>query len=157
MATACAGGTAGAFVFKSSPNHSLTRQQRRRVFWGLAALCCVAPGVFAWLGYWLILPFAGLEIGLLAWVFAGLRHHEGDYESLVIEDDVVTLEWRAGGRSERREMNRKWARVECDCRTPGRSCRLCVVSHGRATEVGLYLSDEDRLELAATLRSKLQA
>jgi uncharacterized membrane protein len=30
-------------------------------------------------------------------------------------------------------------------------------SHGRETEVGHYLSDEARQQLAATLRSKLQA
>jgi hypothetical protein len=32
-----------------------------------------------------------------------------------------------------------------------------VSSHGRETEVGHYLSDEARLQLAATLRSKLLA
>lgn len=157
MTEVCAEGSVGAFVFESTPNHSLTRSQERLVFWGLAILCCVAPGFFAWLGYWLMLPFAGLEIGLLAWAFAALRRREGDYEKLLIDGDSVVLEWHAGGRSERREMNRKWARVQCDCRTPGRNCRLTVMSHGRATEVGLYLSDEDRLELGATLRSKLQA
>lgn len=153
----CAGESADAFVFQSRPNQSLTHSQERLVFWGLAALCLAAPSVFAYLGYWLMLPFAGLEIGFLAWAFKALRNRARDYEMLVIEGDVVLLEWRAGGRGERREMNRKWARVACECRTPGRNCRLSVSSHGRATEVGQYLNDEERLKLAATLRSKLQA
>lgn len=150
------GESAGAFVFQSRPNHSLTRPQERLVFWSLAALCFATAIGFAWLGYWLTLPFAGLEIGLLAWAFKVLRSREGDYESLMMEGDVVVLEWHAGGVGERREMNRQWARVACDCRTPGRNCRLSVSSHGRATEVGQYLSDEERLQLAATLRSRLQ-
>jgi uncharacterized membrane protein len=153
----CAGESDGAFVFKSSPNHSLTRSQERCVFWGLAVLFCAAPGVFALMGYWLMLPFAGLEVGLLAWAFKTLRRREGDYEMLMIEGDVMVLECHADGCCERRELNRKWARVDCDCRTPGRSCRLTVSSHGRATELGQYLNDEERLKLAATLRSKLQA
>jgi uncharacterized membrane protein len=111
---------------------------------------------FALLGYWLTLPFAGLEIGLLAWAFKAMRSREGDYESLVIDGDLVVLEWHAGPRGERREMNRQWVRVACGCRTPGRGCRISVCSHGRATEVGQYLSDEARLQLAATLRSRLQ-
>lgn len=145
------------FVFQSRPNHSLTRTQERLVFWSLAALCFATAIGFALLGFWLILPFAGLEIGLLAWAFEALRSREGDYETLTIEGDVVVVEWHAGKHGERREMNRHWARVACECRRPGRDCRVSVSSHGRATEVGQYLSDEARLQLAATLRSKLQA
>lgn len=152
----CMGESAGVFVFKSRPNQSLTRPQERLIFWSLAALCFAISSVFALLGYWLILPFAGLEIGLLAWAFSALRDRESDYESLVIEGDVVVLEWRVGLRRGRREMNRHWVRVACGCSTPGRNCRLRVSSHGRATEVGQYLSDEARLQLAATLRSRLQ-
>jgi uncharacterized membrane protein len=152
----CAGESAGAFVFQSRPNHSLTRPQERLVFWSLAALCFAMALVFALMGYWPTLPFAAIEIGFLAWAFKALRGREGNFEALRIEGDVVVLEWHAGGVGERREMNRQWARVACDCRTPGRNCRLSVSSHGRATEVGQYLSDEERLQLAAALRSRLQ-
>jgi uncharacterized membrane protein len=153
----CEGVSAGAFVFQSRPNHSLTHGQQRFVFWSLAGVCLATSSGFALLGYWLILPFAGLEIGLLAWALEALRSQEGDYETLTIEGDVVVLEWHAGTHGERREMNRQWARVVCDCRTPGRDCRLSLSSHGRETKVGQYLSDEARLQLAATLRRKLQA
>jgi uncharacterized membrane protein len=153
----CAGESAGVFVFRSRPNQSLTRTQERFAFWSLAALCGATAVGFSLLGYWPILPFAGLEIGLLAWAFRALRSREGDYETLVIDGDSVVLEWHAGVHGERREMNRQWTRVVCDCRTPGRNCRLSLSSHGRETEVGQYLSDEARLQLAATLRSKLQA
>lgn len=152
----CAGEVAGAFVFHSRPNFSLTRPQERVVFWSLSALCFATASGFAWLGYWLILPFAGLEIGLLAWAFRALRSREGDYESIVIEADVVVLEWRCGNHGERRELNRQWARVVCNCRTPGKNCRLSLSSHGRATEVGQYLSDEARQQLATLLRNRLQ-
>lgn len=152
----CAGVSADAFVFHSRPNLSLTRPQEGLVFWSLAALCFATASAFAWLGYWMILPFAGLEIGVLAWAFKSIRRREGDYESLTITGDVVVLEWQCGNHGERREMNRQWARVVCSCRTPGRNCRLSLSSHGRATEVGQYLSDEARLRLAATIRSRLQ-
>lgn len=151
-----AGESAGAFVFLSRPNLSLTRPQERAVFWSLAALCFATASGFAWLGYWLVLPFAGLEIGLLAWAFRALRSREGDYESIVIDADTVVIEWRCGNDGERREMNRQWARVACNCRTPGRNCRLSLSSHGRATEVGQYLNDEARQQLATLLRSRLQ-
>src|SRR5512139_1620534 len=150
-------GSAGAFVFHSRPHCSLTRAQERLFFRGLAALCFGMAIGFTILGYWLVLPFAGLEIGLLAWALETQRSRESDYETLVIEGDAVVLEWRAGKQGGRREMNRQWVRVICECATPGRNCRLSVSSHGHETEVGHYLSDEARLQLAATLRSKLQA
>lgn len=152
----CAGESAGVFVFYSRPNHSLTRPQQQLVFWSLAVLCLGLASGLAWLGYWLSLPFAGLEMGLLAWAFRAMRSREGDYESLVIDGDRVVLEWRSGPHTERREMNRQWVRVECNCRTPGRDCRLSLSSHGRDTEVGHHLVDEARMRLAATIRSKLQ-
>ena len=153
----CAGETAGIFVYQSRPNHSLTRIQERYVFWSLAGVCLAAPIGFALLGYWLILPFAGLEIGLLAWILKDIRGHEGDYEMLTIEDDMVVLEWRGRELRERRVMSRQWARVLCDCRLPGRNCRLRLISHGRETEIGHYLGDEGRVQLAARLRDRLSA
>lgn len=146
-------GSAGAFEFHSRPPCALTRPQERLVFRSLAVLCFGVAIGFAALGLWLVLPFAGLEVGLLAWALQAQRSRERDYERLLIDGDSVVLEWRKGKHGGRREMNRQWVRVVCDCAAPGRNCRLCLSSHGRETEVGHYLSDEARLQLAATLRS----
>lgn len=149
-------GLADAFNFQSRPNHSLTRAQEGCVFWSLAVLCFGLAIGFASMGYWLTVPFAALEIALLAWAFRVLRSRECDYETLSIEGDLMVVEWHVGAQGERREMNRQWASVECACNESGRNCRLSVCSHGRATEIGRYLSDEGRLQLAALLRSRLQ-
>ena len=147
---------AGAFVFHSSPRCSLTRMQARLAFWTLAGVSFGVAMAFAALGYWPVLPFAGLEVGILAWAFDTLRERERDFETLTIDGDAVVLEWRHARHGGRREMNRQWIRVELDCAAPGRACRLRVRSHGRDTEVGQFLSDDDRQQLAVTLRSKLQ-
>lgn len=147
--------TESAYVFHSRPHAALTRSQARFVFWVLAGVCFGVAIAFAMLGYWMILPFAGLEIGLLAWAFETLRQREQDFETLTIAGDEVVLEWRHARECGRREMNRQWMRVELDCAAPGRNCRLSVRSHGRNTEVGQYLSDDAREKLAAALRRQL--
>jgi uncharacterized membrane protein len=148
--------SAGTFVFHSRPRCSLTCAQECGFFWSLVVLSFGLAIGFAAMGFWLILPFAGLEIGLLAWALEALRSREANFETLTIDGDDVVLEWRSRGREGRREMNRQWVSVQCNCSTPGRNCLLCLRSHGRETEIGLYLSDEARLKLAATLRSKMQ-
>ncbi|MBT9566896.1 MAG: DUF2244 domain-containing protein [Thiobacillus sp.] len=149
-------GRAGAFAFHSRPHCSLTGAQSRATFWSLAVVCFGVAIGFAVQGYWLVLPFAGLEIGLLAWALETLRERENNYEILTIDGDVVILEWRNGKQSGRRELNRRWLQVQCECLSPGRSCHLSVKSHGRETVVGQYLSDEARMRLAVTLRKQLQ-
>ena len=148
--------SAGAFAFHSRPHCSLKHAQERLTFWSLVVLCFGVAIGFAVLGYWLVLPFAGFEIGLLAWALESLRSRENNYEILTIDGDTVVLEWRNGSQRGRREMNRQWVHVQCECSTPGRNCHLSVRSHGKETEVGHYLSDAARLQLAATLRMQLQ-
>lgn len=149
-------GQSGAFAFHSRPHCSLSCSQSRVLFWSLALLCFGVAIGFALQGYWLVLPFAGLEIGLLAWALETLRARENNYEVLTIDGDNVVLEWRQGKHSGRRELNRQWLQVQCECVSPGRDCHVSVRSHGQETEVGLYLSDEARLKLAVTLRRHLQ-
>ena len=156
MTDGMAQGSGGAFVFHCRPRCSLTHAQECRIFWSLVVLCFGTASGFAVLGYWPLLPFAGLEIGLLAWALDALRSRESYYEMLTIDGDAVVLEWRTARESGHREMNRQWVRVQCNCSTPGRNCRLSLRSHGRETEVGHYLSDEARLKLADKLRNKLQ-
>ncbi|MHB1352099.1 MAG: DUF2244 domain-containing protein [Thiobacillus sp.] len=103
----CVGEAAGAFVFRSRPNCSLTSAQEQLAFWSLAAPCCAAAAAFAVAGFWIILLFAGLQTGVLAWAFKALRGREDDCESLTIAGDRVVLEWRSGRRQGRRELNRQ--------------------------------------------------
>jgi len=147
--------TADNYQFVSCPNRSLNPTQQRWVFWGIAIPCMGIAVIFAGMGYWLMLPFAGFEIGLLAWAFESLRAHDRDYESISIQGDRVQLEWRDAGEIHRRELNAYWTQVECICEQGQNRCRLCLRSHGEAIELGRYLDDQDRIKLAAAVRDNL--
>jgi len=143
------------YAFISSPNRSLNPKQQRLVFWGVAIPCMGIAIIFAGLGYWLMLPFAGFEIGLLAWAFESLRAHDGDYEAITIHGDRLVLEWREAGFTRRRELNTHWTQAECVCGQNGTRCRFCVRSHGEAIELGRYLNDHGRIKLAQAVRANL--
>ena len=73
-------------------NNSLTSTGRLLVF---AFIFVVSIGIacaFAYLGAWLILPFAGLEMLVLYWAFWYMERHAADYERIAIDGDRVEVE-----------------------------------------------------------------
>ena len=143
------------YEFVSCPNRSLSPKQQQLVFWGVVIPCMAIAIFFAGLGYWLVLPFAGFEIGLLAWAFENIRVHGGDYESITIQGDRLDLEWRYAGNTGHRVFNTYWTQAECVCEQHENRCRFCVRSHGESIELGRFLNDQDRIKLAQTVRANL--
>ena len=142
------------FCFTSRPNCSLNARARRQVFWAIASVTLLIASVFSALGYWLTLPFAGLEIGVLAWAFDCLGRRNGDYETLSILDGEVVIERSRDGRKERLQFNREWVSL-VRRRDQGR-LSVALRSHGKETEFGLFLTDEARAELAGALQSRIR-
>jgi uncharacterized membrane protein len=144
------------FCFTSRPNCSLTTRGRKAAFWVIAAVTLLIATVFATLGYWLTLPFAGLEIGVLAWAFESLGRQCGDFETLTIEDDEVRVERKRGDHQEYLRLNRQWVSLIQVKKQAGGQVRVALRSHGKETELGLFLTDEARSELGVKLQSWLK-
>jgi uncharacterized membrane protein len=109
--------------------------------------------VFAALGAWLILPFAGLEAMALYVAFRWVARHADDTESLVIRGNDVVLAVTEAAQTRQYEFNRAWARLVVDSRARG--VRLALRSHGREVEVGRYLDSGGRIRLARELKARL--
>ena len=150
---ACPPNEQDRFSFYSRPNCSLTRTERNKVFWGITTVTLLIASVFNWLGYWLILPFAGLEVGVLAWAFDALGREADDYESIRICGDEILIERRHGENLECRTLNSKWVKLVLVGARPGGKVKLALRSCGQETELGAYLTDEARLELAKALQT----
>lgn len=141
------------FVHLSTPNRSLGIEARRWALGGIAATTLgVACGAVA-LGAWPVLPFAGLEVALLALAFRALAAHDGDFERLEIGEHEVKVEARMARETTRFVAHRPWVRVELG-EGAGR-CTLRLVYAGRHEPLGRMLSDEGRRALAEKLRARL--
>ena len=134
-------------------NNSLSSTGRLVAF---ALIFIVSIGIaaaFATFGAWLILPFAGLEMLVLFFAFRYMERHAADYEQIEIDGDTVKVEWTSAGSLRRGAFNRHWAQVVAN----GDGSRIALRSHGRELEIGRYLNDEQRLDLARALRRRLRA
>lgn len=147
----------GCFCFCSRPNCSMTPRQRRIAFGIIAGATLVIASAFGLIGAWMILPFAGIEIGVLAWAFDVVGRRSRDYESVSIRGDEIVVQRKQGELLESRTFNRHWAQLVTVEAGWGRSIKLALRSHGRETELGLFLTDEGRLEMARELRLWLKA
>ena len=135
-----------------APNCSLSARGALWFFGGTCLFSFTIAGLMALLGYWPILPFAGLEMVLLAWALKASLARRGQCQSITISDRDVLIESRTGLRSMQVVFPRHWARVTL-CRSASRlsPSRLVIESHGRQCEVGEFLTEEERRGLAARL------
>ena len=137
----------------------LSRRDCGIVFGSLAVFSLIVAVVFAALGAWLILPFAGLEAMALYLAFDWGVRHSDDSEALVIRGDAVMLAVRENASTQHYEFNRVWAKLVVEQRArivnSVHSVRLALRSHGKEVEVGRYLDDGRRQRLARELKARL--
>jgi uncharacterized membrane protein len=120
-----------------------------------ASVCLATFGVAGAataLGFWPVLPFAGAEMLLLGWALKTNMARRFQRESIVIsETEVSIVDDSATPR--RLVFPRHWARVKIRRpKSPLHRGQLVIESHGRAREVGKFLTEEERRRLAAELR-----
>jgi uncharacterized membrane protein len=136
-----------------APHCSLSPRAAR---WFFASICVASLSIalpISLLGFWMVLPFAGLEIALLGWALRtsmARRHHR---QTIIISEATVSIEDLAPPAPRRIEFPRHWAQVRI---RPGGSplhpSRLTVESHGRRHEIGSFLNEQERLGLAKRLK-----
>lgn len=147
-----------------APNQSLT-WHGALIFFAAAALLSLAIALtFSVMGYWPILPFAGLELlalgaALYVAVNSGRRRQVITItaETVRIEKGRLRGTGRTGGGPEsREEFARVWTRVELIRPRQGwYPTRLTIGASGSAVPVGEFLTDEERQALKDRLDDML--
>ena len=146
-----AGGETAEYVYTARRNNSLSSSGRLLVFGFILTVSLGIAAAFSLIfGAWPILPFAGIEMGVLYVAFRYVDRHAADYERITIRGDSVAVEVREGTDIRRFELNRCWARIVSDGQ------RLALRSHGRDIEVGRHLCDEQRTAMARDLARELR-
>jgi uncharacterized membrane protein len=129
------------------PNCSLTVRGAVFFFASLALASLTFAMYFVLQGLWPVLPFAGIELAVLGWaLWASMRRRHWTQTITVTERDVEIT--TRGPKGERRIVfSRHWASVKLRAPQGWHPSRLYVESHGRACEVGGFLTDEERRAL----------
>jgi uncharacterized membrane protein len=136
-----------------TPNCSLTPRTAALFLLATGGATLLIAGFLAIRGLWPILPFAGLEVGLLVWATRRSMRRGSDREVLEITENTVTIEAIHGANRQITVFPRQWAKVKLRAPRYGlHPSRLCLEGQGRTCEVGTCLTEDERRGLAVRLR-----
>ena len=139
--------------FVLRPNRSMTWRQTQMFYALISSVTLAVACGFALLGYWPVLPFAGLELLLLGvgfWLCAAsgrVTEVISIGETIIVEKGTHTPQcvWQAP---------RAWVQVTLrQPRIAWYPSKLVLRSHGREVPLGDFLGEEERRELAAKLKA----
>ncbi len=140
------------FSFIARPNCSLSARSRLSVVALISLVSLTIAISFSFIGAWLILPFAGLELVALAYAFYVIHCHSHDYESICIDEHHIAIQKRNHKITNRVIFQRYWAQVFLQD-LPNGEQSLFLRSHGKNIQFGRNLmSNEQRQKLAAQLK-----
>ncbi|HKE94688.1 MAG TPA: DUF2244 domain-containing protein [Povalibacter sp.] len=143
----------GARCFVLTPRCSLTPRTARIFIATVGAGTFSVACFFAVQGFWPILPFAGLEIAVLVWAVRASMRKGQERETITISDDFVAVMWRTAHNERSSVFPRHWVKVKLHAPLAAlHPSRLTLESHGRACEVGRFLTEDERRGLAVRLK-----
>ena len=145
----------GAWLLR--PTRSMTWPEAKRFIALVALMCAAIGGTFAYFGLWLVMPFSGIEVLAVATAFY-LVLRDGERRELVrIDGDKLVIETGARKLEQRYEFNCLWVRVHLSrSRYRHHPTRLFIGTHGRAVELGRFLTDTERDRLSRSLINALK-
>lgn len=136
-----------------SPNCSLSVRGALFFFGGICGISFGIAGFMVFLGFWPVLPFAGLEMALLGWALKVTLARRFHRQTITVTETDVSVESRDSTHYAQVVFPRHWAQVKL--RRPAshlHPSRLTIESHGRQCELGAFLTEEERRGLAEELQ-----
>jgi len=125
-------------------------------FIGISLFALFVAVRFYLLGAWVVLPLTLLELLVLGVSLRMFMRNAGQVEILTMDKDEVRLQRRGGKEGGEWRFQTYWLRVLLDKDLKSwYPSRLVLSSHGKAVEIGAFLTEEDREALAESIGKRL--
>ena len=138
-------------------NCSLSPRQVARAY---ALLCCASGAVavaFLLRGVWIILAFSFCELALVGLALLVYARHALDHERIALSDSALVVECVEAGEHRQSCLDPLRTRVLEHGGTKGRHALLRLESRGVQVEVGRFVTEARRRQVAAELRAALRS
>jgi len=138
------------WLFKN--NCSLAPKQLLYWYFSIALLTLIIASGFGLMGYWVVLPFAGLELLILAVAFLVYGRHAADFELLQLDGTELRLVRAVGQTQTEQVVPAQWVRLEYDGRY---KAPLLIRYQGQTIKFGRFVAEQDKPALHKELRAAL--
>lgn len=138
------------------PHRVLTLRNMLLLFAGQTTVVLIIGIGFTLMGAWPVLPFAGLEMTVVAAVLYRLHRHADDHDLVAVEGERITVIRRRGKREWRDEFQRYWMKITLERSRGWYPSRLKLGSHGRFVIIAAEVNEEERESLSTTLNNALR-
>jgi uncharacterized membrane protein len=113
-------------------------------------------GLLAWQGYWPVLLIAVAQIVLVVWILARAWERAWVAEQIVVGPERIEITHLRHKRTRRCELETAWAVVELKRpQVAWYGPRVVLRSRRRMTELGQFLTSEERNQLVSYLRKAI--
>ena len=135
------------------PNISLSWRSNKRFIASLGILSMVIASYFTYHGFWVVMPFSGLEILFFAisiYIFFNRNNHR---EVLTFTADKVVIETGKQTPEKSYEYQRHWSQFHVRGDDKRDIPRLSIKSHGRELELGAFLGYDEKIMLIEAIKN----
>lgn len=138
------------WVFKR--NCSLSPRQLLHWYLSLCGITLVIAMGFLLAGFWIVLPFAGLELLLVGTAFVVYARHAADYEKIELQPNQLLLEMADGSKVIQLEWSPQWARLSYNGKY---KAPLLFSYKGQQVKIGKFIAEKDKSALHRELKAAL--
>ena len=140
----------GKWVFKR--NCSLSPRQLWQWYFSLCVITLSVATGFMLAGYWIVLPFAGVELMLVGTAFLIYGRHATDYEMIELQADQLKLVKAEGSKLTEVKWVTQWAKLSYN----GQYKAPLMFSHrGEQVKIGKFIAEKDKSALHRELKAAL--
>jgi len=133
-------------------NCSLAPKQLLYWYFSIALLTLIIASGFGLMGYWVVLPFAGLELLVLAGAFLIYGRHATDFEMIQLTGAELRLVRLVGQTQTEKVVPAQWVRLEYDGRY---KAPLVIRYQGQTITFGRFVAEQDKPALHKEMRTAL--
>lgn len=136
------------------PNRSASWATNRKVIFGLGGVTLLVAFAWSLIGAWMVLPFAGLEIALLAILLTRVSHRAYGRQVIHVDRDTIRVDCSVDRPPQSWSFPRTATRIHFikpDHPLDGPTLRIC--HHQSIIAIGDFLNSEEREILQHLLKS----
>jgi uncharacterized membrane protein len=140
-------------VWLMKRNCSFTPKQVGLFYLSMCIFSSLIAGYFYFIGAWMVVPFAVVELTVLGIALLIYARHATDYEKIIIHNGLMDIEVLNGRRLTKKQWPLLWLRVKDPEISKDHSKSLIKIEYGNDfISLGAYIFPEKRQDLAYEIK-----